>query len=246
MNVVDVAIIIIVLFGAVLGFKRGFTKSIVKALGFIVAVVLAFLFKNGLASVLYNNLPFFNFDGIFKGMTVLNIALYELIAFLVLLALFMVVLKVLLIVTSLFEKILAATIVLSIPSKIGGAVVGLVQNYIIVFIVLYIISLPIFNVPLLQESKFKNAILNNTPILNKFADNTVSVMNEFIELKDNYNSSTSSDDFNLDTLDLFLKYNIISVQSADRLVEKGKIKTNNQERLIEILNKYRVNNNDNS
>ena len=31
-----------------------------------------------------------------------------------------------------------------------------------------------------------------------------------------------------------------------RLVEKGKIKTNNQERLIEILNKYRVNNNDNS
>ena len=82
--------------------------------------------------------------------------------------------------------------------------------------------------------------------MNKFADNTVSVMNEFIELKDNYNSSTSSDDFNLDTLDLFLKYNIISVQSADRLVEKGKIKTNNQERLIEILNKYRVNNNDNS
>ena len=29
-------------------------------------------------------------------------------------------------------------------------------------------------------------------------------------------------------------------------IEKGKIKTNNQERLIEILNKYRVNNNDNS
>ena len=95
-----------------------------------------------------------------------------------------------------------------------------------------------------------NCPKNNTDLLIEpqgiEISNLNKTMNEFIELKDNYNSSTSSDDFNLDTLDLFLKYNIISVQSADRLVEKGKIKTNNQERLIEILNKYRVNNNDNS
>ena len=32
MNVIDIGIIIIILFGAVLGFKRGFTKELVKAL----------------------------------------------------------------------------------------------------------------------------------------------------------------------------------------------------------------------
>lgn len=246
MSVVDIGIIVIILFGAVLGFKRGFTKSVVKAVGFIVAVVLAFLLKNGLANFFYNNLPFFNFDGIFKGMTVLNIALYEIIAFLVLLTIFIVILKVVTIVTSLFEKILAATVILSIPSKIAGVFVGLLQNYIIVFIILYITSIPIFNVGILEESNLRNTILNNTPILNNFATNTTKVMEEFVELKEKYNTSTSSDEFNLDTLDLFLKYKIITVESTDRLISKGKIKVENEERLIEILNKYRVNNDNNS
>lgn len=246
MSVVDIGIIVIILFGAVLGFKRGFTKSVVKAVGFIVAVVLAFLLKNGLANFFYNNLPFFNFDGIFKGMTVLNIALYEIIAFLVLLTIFIVILKVVTIVTSLFEKILAATVILSIPSKIAGAFVGLLQNYIIVFIILYITAIPIFNVGILEESNLRNTILNNTPILNNFATDTTKVMEEFVELKEKYNTSTSSDEFNLDTLDLFLKYKIITVESTDRLISKGKIKVKNEERLIEILNKYRVNNDNNS
>lgn len=246
MSVVDIGIIVIILFGAVLGFKRGFTKSVVKAVGFIVAVVLAFLLKNGLANFFYNNLPFFNFDGIFKGMTVLNIALYEIIAFLVLLTIFIVILKVVTIVTSLFEKILAATVILSIPSKIAGAFIGLLQNYIIVFIILYITAIPIFNVGILEESNLRNTILNNTPILNNFATDTTKVMEEFVELKEKYNTSTSSDEFNLDTLDLFLKYKIITVESTDRLISKGKIKVENEERLIEILNKYRVNNDNNS
>ena len=246
MSVVDIGIIAIILLGAVLGFMRGFTKSVVKAVGFVLAVVLAFLFKNGLASFFYENLPFFNFDGIFKGMTVLNIALYELIAFLVLLTIFLVLVKVLTLVTSLFEKILSATIILSIPSKIGGAIVGLLQHYIIVFIVLYIITLPVFNMEFLQQSTLKNPILNDTPILNVFAHDTTKVMEEFMELKDKYEASTSSDEFNLDTLDLFLKYKIITVESTDRLISKGKIKVENEERLIEILNKYRVNNDNNS
>ncbi len=242
MSVVDIIILIVIAFGGVLGFKRGFTKSVVKAVGFIVAVILAFLLKNSLASFFYSNLPFFSFTGIFKGMTVLNIALYELIAFLILLALFLVILKLVVIATSIFEKILSATIILSIPSKIAGAFVGMIQNYVIVFIVLYIVSLPIFNIDFVHDSKLKKIILNNTPVLNVFATNTTKVIEEFIEIKDNYNSSTSSDEFNLDTLDLFLKYDIITVDSVDKLIGKGKIKVENQERLIEILDKYRVNN----
>ena len=49
----------------------------------------------------------------------------------------------------------------------------------------------------------------------------------------------------MDTLDLFLKYNVLTVESADELIGQGKIKTDNQERLIEILNKYRLNNENN-
>ena len=242
MNIVDIAILIIIIFGGVLGFKRGFTKSLISTVGFIVAVVLAFLFKNGLASSFYDNLPFFNFDGLFKGMTVLNIVLYELIAFLVLLALFSVLLRFLIFISSVFEKLLAATVILSIPSKIAGAVVGLVGNYVLVFIILYIVSLPIISWDIVEESKYKDAILTNTPILNNFSKTATDVMNEFTALKDKYETSTSVDEFNLETLDLFLKYKVTTASSVDKLVSKGKIKANDQERLISIINQYREQN----
>lgn len=242
MNIVDIGIIIVLILGGIIGFKRGFTKSVIKAVGFILTVVLAFLLKNGLASVFYDKLPFFNFDGLFKGITVLNIALYELIAFLILLALFSILLKFLIFISSIFEKLLAATVILSIPSKIAGAIVGIVQNYVLVFIILYVVSLPVFNLDFVDDSKYKEPILKNTPILNSFSKTTTDVMNEFISLKDKYETSTSPDEFNLDTLDLFLKYKVITIESADKLVTQGKIKAQNQERLIGILNQYRETN----
>lgn len=245
MSVVDIVIIIIILLGGILGFKRGFTKEVVKTIGLILAIVFAFLLKNQLASFLYDKLPFFNFDGIIKGVTVLNIALYELIAFLILLTVFLLILKIVSIASSLFEKILNATIILGFVSKIAGAIVGLTKNYILVFIILYILNLPFLNLNILDNSNMKGPILSNTPILNKFTKTSVSIMEEFVDLKDKYETSTSADEFNLDTLDLFLKYNVLTVESADELIGQGKIKTDNQERLIEILNKYRLNNENN-
>ena len=75
MKIVDIVILIIILLGAVIGFKRGFTRSLVSALGFIVIAILAYFLKNPLSILLYENLPFFKFGGILKGVTVLNIAL---------------------------------------------------------------------------------------------------------------------------------------------------------------------------
>ena len=60
MNIVDVIIILLIAFGGVMGFKRGFTRSLVSALGTIAIVVLAFLLKNPVSVLLYENLPFLN------------------------------------------------------------------------------------------------------------------------------------------------------------------------------------------
>ena len=72
MSVIDIGIIIFILFGFILGFKRGFTTEIVKALGGVLVVVLAFILKNPLSIFLYEHLPFFNF-GFLKGAAILNI-----------------------------------------------------------------------------------------------------------------------------------------------------------------------------
>ena len=237
MSIVDLIIIIFILFGAVLGFKRGFTKSLVSALGFIATIVLAFLLKNPVSVMLYENLPFFKFGGVLKGVTVLNIALYEILAFIIVLAILSIVLKLLLFATSIFEKVLNATIILGIPSKILGAIVGAIEFFVIVFATLYVLSLPVINVDIVNESKFKDKILNNTPILSGFVDDSMKVIEEFTSIKDKYNDNNSNaEQFNKEVLDLFLKYDVVKVESIDKLIEKDKLQINNVE---EILMKYR-------
>jgi len=223
MNVVDISIIIILLFGAILGFKRGFTKAVVSALGFIVAVIVAFKLKGVISEILYLNAPFFKFGGIFKGVTVLNIALYELIGFFIILSIMLIILKLLMVFTGLFESFLKMTIILGIPSKILGAIVGIIENYVLVFIVLYILALPVFNNKFLIESKYKDRILNETPILSKEVDKTMDVFNEFASLKEKYQTNTNAEEFNLETLRVFLKYKIISVDNVKLLMEKDKL-----------------------
>ena len=46
MNYVDLIILALIIIGAFIGFKRGFTKELVSFLGFILAIVIAFLFKD--------------------------------------------------------------------------------------------------------------------------------------------------------------------------------------------------------
>ena len=236
MNVVDWVILIFILFGGLIGFKRGFTKSLVSCLGFISIVVLAFLLKNPLSVLFYENLPFFKFGGILKGITSLNILLYEVIAFLIVLAVLSFILKIITLATSIFEGILTATVVLGIPSKILGAIVGFIENYIITFILLFILTLPMFGVEMVHESKWGNYILHNTPILSGMVEKTINVIDDFVSLKEKYKTATNSNQFNLETLDLFLHYHIIEIDSVEKLIEKDKLEIDGIENL---LNKYR-------
>ena len=84
MNIVDIIIVVILLSFAMIGFRRGVISSLVAFLGFIVIVCLAYLFKNVLGDFLILNLPFIKFN-VGGGSVVLNIVMYQMIAFLVIL-----------------------------------------------------------------------------------------------------------------------------------------------------------------
>lgn len=235
MNLVDIIIVVILIIGFFVGSDRGFTKQLVSCLGFIVITILAFLLKNPVSVFLYEHLPFFDFFGIIKGISVLNIVFYELIAFLLILSILTIIWKILLKVTTIFEKFLSATIILGFPSKLLGGLLGLLENFVIIFIALYIISLPVFNNDILANSKLKDPILKETPILSKFTIKNIELFNEFKSLKDKYKSTTDSNKFNLEALDLLLKYDIVSVQSIKVLIENDKLNINN---IDTVLKKY--------
>ena len=69
MDIVGIIILIFLAFGALLGFKRGFTRELVSLVGIFLILVLSFILKNPISVFLYNNLPFFSFGGIFKDIS---------------------------------------------------------------------------------------------------------------------------------------------------------------------------------
>lgn len=234
MNIIDAIAILIVLSCMVMGLKKGFTKELISFLGFFVIVIAAFLLKNPISKVLYENLPFFTFGGLFKGITALNIILYEIIAFFIVIAILTIVFKVLLFASSIFEKLLNMTIILGIPSKILGMVVGFVEGFVWVFILFYIVSLPLFNFKEVNNSKMMGPVLKNTPILSSFTKDFKIALEEFSDLKEEYQEEGNKEKFNYDTLNVLLKYKIVTTESIEKLNEKGKLKIENVDTLINL------------
>lgn len=237
---IDLIIIILVVLGALVGLKRGFTKELVSTLGFVFCVILAYMLKNPVALFLYDKLPFFSFGGVLKGVTALNILLYEVIAFMITFALLNIVLIIVRMATGIFEKFLTATIILGIPSKILGAILGALEWLVISFIALYVASLPVFDNNFVFESKIYSAMEKFSSRFNGEISNTFKVFEEFAELKEQYKNSDNTNQFNLDSLDLFLKYNVIDVNNAEKLYNKGKFKTISN--IESVLDKYRKEN----
>ncbi len=238
MDIVDIVIIILILLGTIIGLARGFTKQLVSSLGTIISIILAFVFKNKISILLYSNLPFYKFGGVLKGVTSLNILLYELIAFLLVFLVFSIIFKVLSFLASALESVLTASLIFGLPSKILGAILGFIESYVLVFVLLFILTLPVFqfNDYILDHSKFAEKILLDTPIVSNYTQDTVNIVSEFSNLKEEYKNTDDSMKFNRDTLKLFLKYKIITVESVETLIKKDKLKIDAVE---EILNCYR-------
>ena len=222
MNVADIVILIILAFGAIVGFKEGVVKKLTDFVGMFVIVILSFYLKNNLSVIMYENLPFFNFWGFIKGVDVINILFYELLAFMIVFMALCFVYKVILMVSGLIEKILKATIILSIPSKLLGIVVGVIEAYVYTFIALVILTLPIFNIPYVRESKMVNFILNETPILSPISEEMIDIYGDVYEILDNKNNKTN-EQLNDEILRLLIDKDVVTRESARKLVDRNKV-----------------------
>lgn len=227
MNVVDVIIIALLILGGVAGFKAGVIKKLTDFIGMFVVIILAFYLKNYISVIMYENLPFFNFFGLINGIDALNILLYEVIAFLVIFIALLFVLKVVLMLTGLVEKILKATVILSIPSKLLGIVVGVIEMYVYLFLILVIVSLPIFDSSFLKYSKMNNFILNNTPVLSGVSGEIIDIYGDVYNIIDNRKNKTN-EQLNEEILKVLIDKKVVTKESAKKLVDKNKIHINDK------------------
>lgn len=231
--IVDVSIILIIVLCGIVGMKRGFTKELVCFLGFFAIIVLSFILKNPISSFFYKHLPFFRFSGLFKGITSINILLYEVIAFFIVAAILLLIFRLLIMATSIFEKLIKMTIILGFPSKVLGFILGIIEGMVWSFIILYVASLPLFNFKELEESKLRNKILYNTPIISSITKDTLHTFDEFKTLTDDYKEKKiSNNEFDLESIDILLKYKVIDVKSLKYLIKHKKINIKNINNVI--------------
>lgn len=234
MQIVDIIIILMIILGAIVGFKEGFIKKTTSFLGTFLVLVVAYSLKNPVSVLMYENLPFFSFGGVIKGIGVINILVYELIAFLVVAAALMFILKILIGLTGIVEKLLKMTIFLSIPSKILGIFVGALEYYVYVFLALVFLNLPAFNIQIVKDSTYADKILHNTPVLSDMVGKTVDTYTEVYNIMHDKNNMSNTE-INQKVLDMFLEKKVITVDSAQKLLDMNKIQIEDES----ILDKYR-------
>lgn len=239
MNIVDYIVIGILILSILKGFKEGLLPTAVNFLGTFLVFIIAFYVKEPISSLLYENLPFLSFGGIFKGVIAVNILFYEAMAY----GLAIVILGIIFGVIKKFavglNKLVNITLFLNLPSKIVGGLLGLFEGILFCFILLFIASVVNTTTKYVNESKYSSIILNKIPILNKVTGNLISSGEEIYEsVLKNENDTNKA---NLETIDILMKYDILSYESANKLIDDKKLNINGVETIVE---KYRGEEND--
>lgn len=239
MNIVDYIIIVILLLSALKGFRNGLLPTIVNFIGTFLVFIIAFYLKQPISIYLYENLPFLNFAGIFKGVIAINILFYEAIAYGLAIVLLGIVFGIIKKISVGINKIFSITLFLNLPSKVIGALIGVFEGVLFCFIVLFIGSVINNTAKYVNESKYSGIILNKIPILNNVTGDLISSGNEIYEtvLKNENNAKQS----NLETIDILMKYDILSYDSAIKLINDKKLNIDGVESVVE---KYRSVQND--
>ncbi len=235
MNLLDYIIIIVLIMGALLGFKKGFISTIVAFVGTLLVIILSFYLKNPISSFLYEHLPFFSLGGKFAGMSIINILIYEAISYIVTITVLGFILGIVVKISGLFNKLVHATLVLTLPSKILGAICGFVEGLIISFLIVFIFSL--MSSSLYINSKYSNVLLEKTPILSMVVSDTYKSVVEIVDVAIKNENKVDKEEANKDGLNILLKYEIITPSSAEKLLNSGKLKINDAD---EVVNRYKV------
>ena len=219
MNYIDIIIILLLIGGGIAGAHNGFFKQTVILVGTILCFILAWVLKDSIANFLSFNLPFFSFNGI----KALNIVFYQLAAFIGLLAIFTAILIVIIQITGIFEKLLKLTIILGIPSKILGFVIGIIEMYIIVFAVLFFAKQPIFDQEYIEESYLAPIVLESSPGLSNIVSRYSDAVEDVFLITKEYEDKKDIDTTNKEIVDALLKHKVIDKDYINKLVKQGKI-----------------------
>ena len=224
----------------VAGYKTGFLESGVKFLKTIIAMLVAYFVKAPLSEYMYVNLPFFQFDGIFKGVSAISILLYELIAFFIVFILIIAILNIISNVLGLERRILRLVSFIGVPNKIMGAIIGGLKS----LVMLYFLLSALFVGSSIYGFNVRDSIgdyIVELPILNNTFGNVLDSFEEIGVLAKEYENTQDKESLNNKSIDILLDYGIITKDNLNVLIESGKVQysvndVDEQKEMVDDLN----------
>lgn len=231
MNIITVAIILIVLLYMVLGFKRGVIKTGVSLVGTIAILVVSYVLKDVIANFLMDKLPFFNFGGIFEGITSINILMYNMLSFIVVFVILYCVLNILLTLSGLIEKVLKLTVILAIPSKILGALLGLIEGILVAFLFSFVFLHLAPTEKYVMDSKLAIILLERSPFIGRMATSTTLALEDINNIVNSLKEDDDRSEANFKVLHQLIYWKVISVDEAQKLIDDKKLEFNNEVQL---------------
>ena len=229
LGIFDFILLLGLLIGGIIGLKKGMIKEVISFVGLIIAIVIAWHLKNPISEFMYTRLPFFNFR---DSTALINIILFEIVAFLIVLIILLIVLKFIVVMTGLVDKIVGIASGLDFVSKILGLIVGVLESYIVVFILMFCL----YNFTPLKsnmQGTLTERALNNTPILSNLVKKEADSLSEIANIK--FSITEESEKYNKELFEILVKHKVISTNAARKLIQNNKI---NIKDASEIIKKY--------
>ena len=237
LNIFDVGIILLLIMFLIVGFKNGVIREAFALIGIIAVFILSFVFKGLLGNLMCIILPFFKLSGVIEGFSVINILIYQIIAFMLVFAILLTIYEIFLKISKFIQKLVNLTIILILPSKLLGAVVSLIKGVIVLFAVFIVLMIPLKNSELFTGSTMVNQILYKTPILSQSSNNYINTVEEIYNLAEKVsNKEISRNAANLELLDMMLKHKIVNKSTVESLVKLHKLDDVNN--IETVLQKY--------
>ncbi|TCP32125.1 putative membrane protein required for colicin V production [Scopulibacillus darangshiensis] len=166
----DIIIIILLIAGLFIGLRRGFILQLIHLTGFIVAYVAAYMYYDDLAPKLKLWIPFpsaIDHNSFFEHLSPMSMeaAYYRAIAFVII---FIAVKIIMHIIGSMLDFLADLPILRTINSWFGG-ILGFLEIYLVLFILLYLGSLtPYAGIEsAIDHSFMAHLIIENTPVLSE-------------------------------------------------------------------------------
>jgi len=224
MTLLDIIVLLLLALGAIIGFKKGFIKTMVSLIGTILVIVISFYLKNPIADFAVEYFPFFEFGGYFEGLTSLNILMYETIAFLLVFVFLSSILGIIINISGIIEKLLNLTIVLGFFSKVLGAIAGILEMLVFAYVALFALSQFNGSNQMVMESDVSTRILARTPILSNVVGGSYNAIVEIYELHDKYAETEDKKAYNIEALSIMIKYGVVDNETVQKAIESGKLK----------------------